>query len=48
MFFLFRDGLDVFLKDDLLRRGGTDHLAEPAQVSGTPVGPTGIADIVPQ
>jgi len=45
---LFGDGLDVFLKDDLLRRGGTHHLAEPAQVGGTPVGPPRLADIVPQ
>ena len=45
---LFGDGLDVFLKDNLLRRCGTDHLAEPAQVGGAPVGPTRIADIVPQ
>src|SRR6185295_20010017 len=38
-FRLFGDGLDVFLKDDLLRRCGTHHLAEPAQMGGTPVGP---------
>ena len=47
-FSLFGDGLDVFLKDDLLRRGGTDHLAEPAQVGRAPVGPPCRADIVPQ
>ena len=47
-FSLFGDGLDVFLKDHLLRRCGTEHLAEPAQVGGAPVGPTRITDIVPQ
>ena len=47
-FRLCSDGLDVCLKDDLLRRCGTDHLAEPAQVGGAPVGPPGRADIVPQ
>ena len=47
-FRLFGDGLDVCLKDDLLCRCGTHHLAEPAQVGGTPVGPPRIADIVPQ
>ena len=47
-FRLFGDGLDVFLKDHLLRGCGTDHLAEPAQVGGAPVGPPCRADIVPQ
>jgi hypothetical protein len=45
---MFADGPDVFLQDNLLRRRGTDDLAEPAQVSGTPVGPTCLADIVSQ
>jgi hypothetical protein len=45
---LGRHGLDVFLKDDLLRQCGTHHLAAPSQVGGTPVGPPGRADIVPQ
>jgi hypothetical protein len=36
-FRLFGDGLDVFLKDHLLRGRGTPHLAEPLQVGGTPV-----------
>jgi len=45
---LCSDGLDVCLKDDLLRRCGTDHRAEPAQVSGTPGGSTGRAAIVPE
>jgi hypothetical protein len=39
---------DVLLKDDLLRRGGTDHRGEPTQVGGAPGGPARIADIVPQ
>jgi hypothetical protein len=42
------DGLDVCLPDDLRRRGGTHHRAEPAQVGRAPVGPPCIADIVPQ
>src|SRR5215468_11961324 len=42
------DGLDVFLKDDLLRGGRTDHLAEPAEMGWAPVGSPGIADIVSQ
>ena len=47
-FSLFGDGLDVFLKDDLLRRCGTHHLAAPAQVGRTPVGPPRRAAVVPQ
>jgi hypothetical protein len=47
-FRLFRDGLDVSLKDNLLCRGGTAHLAEPAQGGRAPGGPPGRADIVPQ
>ena len=47
-FTLCSDGLDVFLKDHGVSRGGTPHRAEPAQVSGPPVGPTDRADIVPQ
>jgi hypothetical protein len=31
---LFGDRVDIFLKDNLLRWSGTDHLTEPAQVSG--------------
>jgi hypothetical protein len=42
------DGLDVFLTNQLWRRCGTAHLAAPAQGGGTPVGPPGSADIVPQ
>ena len=47
-FSLCSNGLDVFLKDQLLRGGGTHHVAEPSQVGGTPVGPTCLADSVPQ
>jgi hypothetical protein len=42
------NGLDVFLKDNLLRGRGAPHLAEPLQVGGTPGGPPPIADIVSQ
>ena len=45
---LFRDGTDIFLEDDLLRRGVADHLTEPAQVSGSPVGLAFVADILAQ
>ena len=37
---------DVFLEDDLLRRGGTDHFGEPPQVGRAPGGSTCIADIM--
>jgi hypothetical protein len=36
---LCRDGLDVFVKDHLRRRGGTLPCAQPAQGGGTPIGP---------
>jgi len=42
------DGLDVFLKDNVLRRSGADHLTEPAQVGRAPMGPPRLADVVPQ
>jgi hypothetical protein len=42
------DHADVFLKDDLLRRGGTDDLTEPSEVGWTPGGPACVPDIVPQ
>ena len=45
---LFGDRPDIFLEDDLLGGGGTDDLAQPAQMRRTPGGPTGIADIMPQ
>jgi hypothetical protein len=47
-FRLLSDGLDVFLKDERLRRCRTNHLDEPSQVSGTPGGPAGRAASVPQ
>ena len=37
---------DVFLKDDLLRRGRTDDFREPPQVGGAPIGSARIADIL--
>jgi hypothetical protein len=39
---------DIFLADDLLRRGRTDHFREPAQMGWTPGGLTRIADVMPQ
>jgi len=43
---VFRDGPDLFLKDDLLRRGGTDDFREPPEVSRAPIGPARRADIL--
>jgi hypothetical protein len=40
------DRADVFLVNDLLRRGGTDHFREPPQMGWAPGGPARIADIV--
>jgi mannose-6-phosphate isomerase-like protein (cupin superfamily) len=40
------DRAHVFLEHDLLGRGGTDHLREPAQMGWAPGGPAGIADVV--
>ena len=45
-FGVFTDGADIFLKDDLLRGRGTDHLREPSQVGRAPIGPARVADIV--
>jgi hypothetical protein len=42
------DRPDIFLEDDWLGWGGIDDLAEPAQVSRAPGGPTCISDIMPQ
>ena len=47
-FGVFGDRPHVFLEDDLLRRGGTDDLAEPPEVGRAPGGPARIADILPQ
>jgi hypothetical protein len=44
---VFGDRLHVFLKNDLLRRCGTDDLAEPSEVSRAPAGAARIADILP-
>ena len=43
---VFRDGPDLCLQDDLLRRGGTDDFREPPEVSRAPIGPARIADIL--
>ena len=42
------NGLDVCRKDHGLRWGRTDHGTEPAEGGGTPGGPPGRADSVPQ
>ena len=47
-FGVFSDSPDVFLKDDLLRRCGTDHFGEPAQVGRAPISPAHITDILPK
>jgi hypothetical protein len=39
---------DIFLEDDLLRRGRTDHLREPAPVGRPPGGLARLADVMPQ
>jgi hypothetical protein len=41
-------GLDVCLQDDLLRGCGTPDFTAPAPLGGTPVSPTGRAEIMPQ
>jgi hypothetical protein len=38
----------VFLEDDLLGRGGTDHIREPSALGRPPMGLARIADIVPE
>ncbi len=42
------DRADIFLKDNVLRGGGTDHLREPPEVGRAPVGTARGADIVPE
>jgi hypothetical protein len=42
----FADGSDLFLQDDVLRRGGPDDFRKPSQVGRAPSGPTGVAAIV--
>jgi hypothetical protein len=41
------DGLDVFLEDPLLRRGGTVHRTKPAAGGWTPIGLPWRAQSVP-
>jgi hypothetical protein len=45
---VFGDRPDVFLKDHLLRGGGTDDVAEPPEVGRAPGSLARIADVVPQ
>src|SRR2546421_12349511 len=47
-FGLFGHGWALFLKNNVLCWGGTDHLTEPAQGGRTPIGPPRITDIVPE
>jgi hypothetical protein len=42
------DRADVFLENELLRWGGTDHFREPPQVGRVPGGPARRADILSQ
>jgi hypothetical protein len=42
------DSPPIFLEDDVLSGGGTDHVAQPAQVGRAPGGPARVAEIVPQ
>ena len=42
------DRPDICLKDDVLRRCGTDDFAEPPEMGWPPIGPAHIADIVPE
>ena len=45
---LFGHGVDIFLKHNVLCRGGTDHLTEPAEMGWAPGGLARVADIVAQ
>ena len=36
--------MDIFLKAEWLRRGGTDHLSEPLEVGRAPIGSARIPD----
>ena len=42
------DSPDIFLKDDLVRRGLTDDFREPSEMGRTPIGPASVPDIVSQ
>lgn len=43
---VFRDGPNIFVKDDLLRRGGPDDFRQPPQVRRAPIGPARLANIL--
>jgi hypothetical protein len=43
---VLRDGPDLFLQDDLLRRGGTHDFRAPPEGGRTPMGPARLADIL--
>src|SRR5262245_3312676 len=45
-FGVFGNSADIFLKDDLLRRGRTAHLREPPEVGWSPMSLAGVAAIV--
>src|SRR2546426_11409991 len=45
---LLGDGAHVLLENDLLRPGRTHHLGQPAEMRGIPVGPTLVANVLPQ
>ena len=47
-FGMFRHGTDIFLKDDLLRRGRPDDLREPSEMGRVPGGLASVAAIVSQ
>jgi len=47
-FGVFRQGTDIFLKDDLLRRGRPDDLREPSEMGRVPGGAASVAAIVSQ
>ena len=47
-FGVFGHRLDIFLKDHVLRGGGTDYFTEPTQGGRAPMGSPGRADSVPQ
>ena len=42
------DGPDVFLEDDVLRRGRTDDLREPSEVGRAPIGPARVPYSMPE
>jgi hypothetical protein len=47
-FGVFVDGADVFLEDNVLSRGGTDHLAEPSEGGRAPGSPARVPDVRPE